>query len=41
MKMQKNMVRISTQDILDVYVIGKVIGEGIFLLFISYFLIGT
>ncbi|EAS04135.3 calcium-dependent kinase (macronuclear) [Tetrahymena thermophila SB210] len=27
-KIQKNMVRISTQDILDSYTIGKVIGEG-------------
>lgn len=27
-KMMKNLVRISTQDILDSYMIGKVIGEG-------------
>ena len=27
-KMMKNLVRISTQDILDSYIIGKVIGEG-------------
>jgi len=34
-KMMKNLVRISTQDILESYMIGKVIGEGIFGVFLK------
>jgi len=38
-KMMKNLVRISTADILESYMIGKVIGEGIMGVYEEYQLV--